>query len=358
MHAPAARLPTRRPGLAAPRAQRLAPSREAQAAPPRRPQIARAPTTTPARRPARVSTAASPPPRPPGGPPTRTTSSAARAAPLRFAGLAAAVAALAAAAAVAGREPLADALAGGGGDLLDLDAPAPLRLGFVAGALLWAAALRLVSIPQLLLLFIGRVDGARPVDTVERLLSLAAGPDGPTTPGQLAAVRAGGAAVFLASGALVSALLAAGLGGDDTWAVASGLGALAAGGLFDLGRPRPQTGAEAAAADARAASFAAWAEAGSLRRGGQCFEGEVFAAARRPGGPARGWTDEEVRAALRAWAVSGPGSGGRAVSRSAAGFWKGVSVVPGGGRGGVVGVADLAPPPPPPSASSRSVDKS
>jgi hypothetical protein len=221
-------------------------------------------------------------------------------------------------------------------DDLDLFGPASsLRLGFLAAAGLWAAALRLISIPQLAFLFLGKIDGDRPVDGVERFLSLAAGADGPASPTALAAVRAGATAVFVVGGCGVAGLLGAGLG-DDIWGVATGLGALAAGGLMEAGRPPVLSEEEAAAEASRADAFTAWAEGGALARSGACHESEVVKAARALGGPAAApprWTDEEVKSALRAWAaVAGSDSPPRRSppSRSAAGYWKGVSVA---GRG-------------------------
>jgi len=225
--------------------------------------------------------------------------------------------------------PSADEAGGAGG----LFSPAsPARPGFLLATALWTGALRLVSIPQLAFLFLGRVDGDRPVDGVERYLSLAAGPDGPTTPGQLTAVRAGATTLFAAGGLAVATALGAALG-DDIWAVATGLGALAAGGLMEAGRPTALSPAEAAAASARLAAFAAWADGGALARGGQCHESEVVRAAKALGGPAAvppRWSEEEVKAALRAWAADGGGASAAArspPSRSASGYWKGVSVV-------------------------------
>ena len=236
-----------------------------------------------------------------------------------------------AAAFLSGAPPLTgDALLDDGADLFS---PAStFRLGFAAAAGLWTAALRLISLPQLAFLFLGKVDGARPVDGVERLLSLAAGPDGPTTPGQLAAVRAGSLALFSLAGLAVAAGLNAALG-DDIWGVATGLGALAAGLLVEAGRAPVRSPAEVEAAAARFEAFSAWADGGAMVRTGQCHESEVVRAAKALGGPAAvppRWSEEEIRAALRRWAAAGDASppSRSPPSRSSAGYWKGVSVVP------------------------------
>lgn len=216
---------------------------------------------------------------------------------------------------------------GGGGVTLDVDFGGGVRgalgPGTAVGALLWSFALRLASPAQLLLLFIGRVDGDAPAawaeDVVLRNLLSPSASEGEGARGEegaggqesssrtaltpppeaasaaaastSAAAAAASTAAAAASSSSSSAAAEAGEGkrrlaralsflglflpagvltacaldlslGSATWSISGGLGALAAGGLFAAGRPpaAPAAGsAEARRAEALRAAFASFA---------------------------------------------------------------------------------------------------
>jgi len=182
--------------------------------------------------------------------------------------------------------------------------------GGAVAATLWAVALRLVSPWQLLLTFllIGSVDEAAPCERARAQIESVGAP-----PPLAAALELAGAA---AAGAGVATLLAASLG--DSFGVATGLGARAAGGLAQAARPRARAPDEAAADAALAAAFQTFADA-RLTLSGRCHESEVMRAFRAAHGPARLAPDVELRSLVRAW-------GGRGVDRTPNGYLKGVSL--------------------------------
>ena len=215
----------------------------------------------------------------------------------------------------------------------------PLSLGTAVGAVIWSLGWRLASPAQLLLLFVGRVDGESPAAWAEGILLRKNPPPGRNTPpgssrssassssssssdGEGGGGGGGGGdssgeegeeerrkkekrlvsaiaylGLFLPSGFLTAFALDASLG-DPTWSISSGLGALAAGLLFAAGRPpaepEPGSGAGRRAAALRAAfeSFASGQGDADpfappsrrktiLERRGRCHESEVFKAFRR-----------------------------------------------------------------------------
>lgn len=71
-------------------------------------------------------------------------------------------------------------------------------------------------------------------------------------------IRAVAAATCLAGGVTVAGLLSAGLGGDATWAVSSGIGALFGAAVFEVGRPARLTVAEAQQLESQWQDFGEW----------------------------------------------------------------------------------------------------
>eukprot|EP00878_Enallax_costatus_P022071 GHUV01023403.1.p1 GENE.GHUV01023403.1~~GHUV01023403.1.p1 ORF type:complete len:258 (+),score=58.55 GHUV01023403.1:156-929(+) len=158
------------------------------------------------------------------------------------------------------REELSDVLYNA--DTLGDFGIAGLGLGDIAGALLWATALWYVSPLQLLLVFLGKFDTDRPSDWIINRLGRAAGNNveaidyvAPLWTGAAAA------ATCLLGGIAISALLESGLG-DPTWAVSSGIGALFAAAVFEVGRPKRLTVAEAQQLEAQWQDFGGYLLAG------------------------------------------------------------------------------------------------
>ena len=88
------------------------------------------------------------------------------------------------------------------------------------------------------------------------------------------------AAIFLAAGCGVAFALSAALGGEATWSVSTGVGAALAAAVYEIGRPKRLSGAQAAALDEQWADFKAFADA-RLARKGRCHGSEIELAYRR-----------------------------------------------------------------------------
>ena len=140
------------------------------------------------------------------------------------------------------------------------------------------------------------------------------------------------AAVFLAAGCFVAWALSAALGGEATWSVSTGTGAVLAAGVYEIGRPKRLTGAQQESLEAEWRDFKAFADARLARRG-RCHARDVELAYRRfsPAYNARrrdGETsanaagDADLRNFLRNYAPT--------AERTAGGFYKGISVLPEG----------------------------
>jgi len=212
-----------------------------------------------------------------------------------------------------------------GADDLFLDS-AGLSAGDVCGAGLWSTALFYATPWQLLLLFLGRVDTERPSDGTLRLLQRLAGADEASEPAP--ALLLVNAAFYCAAGCAVSYSCSAALGGESTWGVATGLGAVLGAAVFELGRPRKLSAAQQSAVDVEWRNFCSFAGE-RLARKGRCHEREVVQAqlrwrrasgVRRPELVSETAAERELRAFVAAWA---PGS-----ERTSGGFYKGLSVVP------------------------------
>ena len=140
------------------------------------------------------------------------------------------------------------------------------------------------------------------------------------------------AAVFLVAGCLVAWALSAALGGEATWSVSTGTGAVLAAGVYEIGRPKRLSGAQQESLEAEWQDFRAFADARLARRG-RCHAREVELAyrrfspaynARRRGGEesANAAGDADLRNFLANWHP--------AAERTAGGFYKGISVLPEG----------------------------
>ncbi len=150
-------------------------------------------------------------------------------------------------------------------------------------------------------------------------------------------------ALFAAGGVAVAAALSSALGGEATWAVSTGLGAVLAAGVYEVGRPQRLSAAQAVALDAQWTAFRSFADARLARRG-RCHVSEVEAAYRRhspayraaaaargAGGAVNAAGDADLRNFIANWH---PGA-----ERSSSGFYKGLSVLPDGGAAAPEGVA-------------------
>jgi hypothetical protein len=140
-----------------------------------------------------------------------------------------------------------------------------------------------------------------------------------------AALRTVNGALYVGAGAAVSLGLSTALGGEATWGVSSGVGAVLAAGVYELGRPRRLSPSAQLAVDDEWRQFVGFAEA-QLTRKGRCHESEVAAAwrrhRRRPGVPRPETRDavqeRQLRAFVSAWA---PGA-----ERTPGGFYKALSL--------------------------------
>jgi len=92
-------------------------------------------------------------------------------------------------------------------------------------------------------------------------------------------VNAVAAAACLLGGAALAAAISLSLG-DATWSVSSGIGALVAAAVYEVGRPQRLSGSEAVRLEEQWQDFSKFA-ARRLQRGGRCHESEVWAAFRR-----------------------------------------------------------------------------
>lgn len=209
-----------------------------------------------------------------------------------------------------------------------------LTPGDVTGAGLWATALYFANPWQLLLLFLGartfEVD--RPGDDLLRLLGRAVGNDVDAPEYEAAQpLRLATVAVFALIGAGVSAALSASLGGEATWSVSTGFGAVLVAGVVEVGRPKRLTAQEQVALEQDWQEFKAFADACLVRKG-RCHVSEIDKAFRRysieyrrkaakaddtarPGGAA---ADTLLRDLVSNWAPQ--------AQRTSGGFYKGLSV--------------------------------
>lgn len=146
------------------------------------------------------------------------------------------------------------------------------------------------------------------------------------------ALSAVNAALFVGAGCGVAAALSAALGGEATWSVSTGVGAVLAAGVYEVGRPARLSGQQAAALDDQWADFRAFADA-RLARKGRCHASEVetayrrfspaYAARRRGDAAANAAGDADLRNFVANWSP--------AAERTAGGFYKGISILPEGG---------------------------
>jgi hypothetical protein len=204
--------------------------------------------------------------------------------------------------------------------------------GDVTGAGLWATALYFANPWQILLLFLGartfEVD--RPGDDLLTAFGRVAGQnvEAPeyTAP---TALRLLTVLAFIGIGTAVSVGVSSSLGGEATWSVSTGLGAVCVAGVVEVGRPKQLTAQEQVALEADWQEFKGWADV-HLTRKGRCHVSEVDVAYKRhsvnyrrrradasgPGGAAA--ADTLLRDLLSSWAPQ--------ASRSSSGFYKGISL--------------------------------
>lgn len=167
------------------------------------------------------------------------------------------------------------ALGGPDSDASDAVAAAGPSAGDAAAALLWAVSLFFASPSQSLLLFLGRVDAERPSDASLRWLgtALRLPVDEPSYEPPPALVAANGL-LYAAAGVAVAAALNAGLGGEATWGVSTGLGSCAAAFVYEVGRPQRLSAGQQVALQSEWSDFRAFADA-RLARTGRCHTSDV-----------------------------------------------------------------------------------
>ena len=224
--------------------------------------------------------------------------------------------------------------------------------GDVTGAGLWATSLYFANPWQLLLLFLGartfEVD--RPGDDLLRALGRVTGQavDAPeyTAP---QALRVLTVVLFIAIGTAVSVGVSSSLGGEATWSVSTGLGAVCVAGVVEVGRPKQLSAQEQVALEADWQEFKAWADV-HLTRKGRCHVSEVDAAYKRHStayrrrraeaansGPSGGAAaDTLLRDLLSNWAPQ--------ASRSSGGFYKGIALASSSNAPVPAAASDGAPP--------------
>ena len=180
---------------------------------------------------------------------------------------------------------------------------ADITPGDLTGAGLWATALYFANPWQILLLFLGartfEVD--RPGDDLLRALGRATGQnvEAPeyTAP---TALRLLSVLAFIAIGTAVSVGVSSSLGGEATWSVSTGLGAVCVAGVVEVGRPKQLTAQEQVALEADWQEFKGWADV-HLTRKGRCHVSEVDGAYKRHSAAYR----------RRRAEATGPGGGSR-----------------------------------------------
>jgi hypothetical protein len=212
--------------------------------------------------------------------------------------------------------------------------------GDAAASLMWSVAYWYVSPAQLLIIFLGRIEPERSSSWLLRTIGFFP------------------AVVVCGAGGLATAVLSSAAFGSATWAVAGGLGALAAAGFIEIGRPRELGEREYLKLRRRQQEFGSWASQRlTATTSARCHEREILAAFRRDAVARRSarrvrrlrrkeeleatssdgsetetdteddaeddddasWDEETIRDLVRAWA--GPGA-----ERSRSGYWKGVGL--------------------------------
>eukprot|EP00803_Ostreobium_quekettii_P010741 evm.model.scf_186.2 EVM.evm.TU.scf_186.2 scf_186:12967-16054(-) len=216
------------------------------------------------------------------------------------------------------REPIEDALYGGGLDF----ALGSVTLGDLAVALVWGVSLYFVSPLQILLLFLGEIDTERPSDWLLFQLGKAAGED-INNPQYIVPVSLQAAAIFFfgISGTVVAALFHAALGGA-TWGLSTGLGSCFAAGIYEVGRPRRLSREEFEKQEGQFAEFARIADE-RLQKNGQCHESEILSVLKVSNVKYRRQdylSDKDFQRLMRRWAPKS--------ERTTYGYYKNVSVKP------------------------------
>ena len=208
-------------------------------------------------------------------------------------------------------------------EVLDSDAMHAGRfgLGDACGAALWTVSLYYLSPYQAVLLFLGRLETARPSDWVLRQVGRALHGSDLDDPDFEASrsVYAATWAIFAASGASVALALNV-LLGEATWSVSSGIGLGLAAGVYELGRPKRYNLDEKAELDAQWRDFQSFAEA-RLELAGRCHISEIGRAFRRSNPRYRTpeqLSDKTLRSLVANWAPQ--------AQRSSQGYYRGLSV--------------------------------
>lgn len=194
-----------------------------------------------------------------------------------------------------------------------------ITAGDIFGAFFWSIALYFASPFQLLLLFLGKIETERPSDWVLRRLGLYArlNVDAIDYIAPLP-LRIATTAFFIVSGIATSTLIDSSLG-DTTWSVSSGIGALMAAGLYEVGRPERLSVEEAQELEKQWQDFAVFANSALVPKG-RVHESEVFSSFRARHGRYRSQqvlSDARLRDMMRNWNPR--------VERSRTGWYKGAS---------------------------------
>ena len=184
------------------------------------------------------------------------------------------------------------------------------ELGEGLACAMWSWSLWYATPIQLLALFFGKIDTERPSDYILKRL-----PDVPAISVPITALVCVGVGTTLARGVDAAC-------GDTAWGIASGFGALAGAGMYEVGRPRRLSPQEQEELDRKWADFYAFAEE-RIVRGGRCHESEVEKAFRSTKGRYRdpgALKPGEVRKFIRNYAPY--------AERTSSGYYRNLSLAP------------------------------
>jgi hypothetical protein len=153
---------------------------------------------------------------------------------------------------------------------------------------MWSVAYWFVSPFQLLLIFLGRIEPERSSDWLIRRISGGGGGGEGGTNNYTSPAALPASLLVCFFGGLATAVVSSAALGSATWAVAGGLGALAAAAFIEIGRPKQLDEREAKRMWQRSRAFAQWAPTRlSASSGARCHEREILAAFRRDAGVRR-----------------------------------------------------------------------
>jgi hypothetical protein len=193
-------------------------------------------------------------------------------------------------------------------------------LGDLAGSALWALSFYFVSPLQLLLFWLGKIETERPSDWIMRVGGKIQGNDVDALGYEpSSALKAFAVSVAIFSGILTASVLEVTLG-DATWSVATGIGAIFAAFIYEVGRPERLSKDDLKDLESIWQDFSAFADA-SLARSGRCHESEIFREFRKRFGKYRteeSISDARIRDMVKNWNPE--------VKRTRNGFYQNISI--------------------------------